>query len=489
MSIFSIFKEDTPVGTPQPIYLYNSETSTKEVFTPLKEKVTTMYSCGPTVYDHTHIGNLRAYLLPDIIKRVLMYNGYTVKHVINFTDFGHLTDDGDEGEDKMMKALKREGKPITLSAMREVAEVYMRSFKDDLEAFHVIAPTQYTPASDYIQDEIRLVQTLVEKGYAYETSDGIYFDISKFPTYGRIGNIDVAKMRSGARVEINPEKRHPADFALWKKSLLGWESTWGKGFPGWHIECTAMIFATLGKQIDIHTGGEDLKYTHHNGEIAQAEAATGKKYVSYWLHNAHLSIDGTKIAKSLGNGIRLGGLIDLGIPALAYRYWLLTSNYRTTVNFTFEAVQAAKQALFRLKRFVYEECKNAEGGTIHEGYRVKFHTAINDDLDTPKAIALMWEIVKDTTLSPKDKVATLREIDSVLDIGLSDEVSDVVRELGIVARDEVPEDIQKLIDEREMARATHNWEMADRLREAINYKGYVVEDTPQGQKISKTSNE
>lgn len=485
MGIFdTLFKKDTN-SVHIPIYLYNSATGKKEEFKSLKPGSVSMYSCGPTVYDHIHIGNLRAYLLPDLIKRVLMYNGYDVQHVINFTDFGHLTDDGDEGEDKMMKALKREGKPISLTAMREIAERYMNSFKDDNIEFRNIPPTYYTPASDFVMDQIRLIKTLYEKGYAYETSDGVYFDISKFPQYGVLGNIHIADLAHGARVSVNPEKRHPADFALWKKGLLGWESQWGKGFPGWHIECTAMVFAKLGKQIDIHTGGEDLKYTHHNGEIAQAEAATGKPYVSYWLHNAHLKINDTKIAKSLGNGIRLQNLIDEGYSPLIYRYWLLTGHYRSAMNFTFEALQGAKQALFRLKRFIIEECKNAEG-TINEEYRVRFHTAINDDLDTPKAIALMWEIVKDTSLTPGEKVATLKEFDSVLDIGLSDEVSDVARELGIVGKDEIPEEVQDLLNQREVARTTHNWDESDRLREAINLKGYIVEDTPQGQKISRS---
>lgn len=486
MSIFDIFSSKKEVSADLPILFYNSATNKKEEFHPLKPGVATMYSCGPTVYDHIHIGNLRSFLLADLIKRVLVYNGYEVKHTINFTDFGHLTDDGDEGEDKMMKALKREGKPITLTAMRDVAQIYIDSFKADNDAFRNIPPTTYTPASEYVQDQIRLIQTLVEKGYAYETSDGVYFDISKFPEYGILGNIDLNKIKDGARVEINPEKRHPADFALWKRGLLGWESTWGKGFPGWHIECTAMIFATLGKQIDIHTGGEDLKYTHHNGEIAQAEAITGKKYVSYWLHNAHLKINDTKIAKSLGNGIRLSGLVDAGYSPLTYRYWLLTGHYRTMVNFTFEALDASKQALFRLKRFIVEECKNAQGGVVDPGYQKKFHEAINDDLDTPRAIALMWEIVKDSSLSPADKVATLKEIDSVLDIGLSDELDDMVRELGIVAPENIPEEIQELLSKREIARATHNWDESDHIREALNLKGYTVEDTPQGQKISKS---
>lgn len=484
MGFLELLSPKTRAPEHPPLFFHNSATNEKERFASLKPGVVTMYSCGPTVYDHIHIGNLRSFLLADLVKRVCLYNGYEVKHVINFTDFGHLTDDGDEGEDKMMKALKREGKPVSLTAMREVAEIYMQSFKDDNIAFRNIPPTKYTPASEYVKEQIQLIKMLYEKGYAYETADGVYFDISKFPKYGILGKIDLNKLKEGARVEINSEKRHPADFALWKKGLLGWESAWGKGFPGWHIECTAMIFTTLGKQIDIHTGGEDLKYTHHNGEIAQAESATGKKFVSYWMHNAHLKIDDTKISKSLGNGIRLSNLIDRGFPPLVYRYWLLTGHYRSTMNFTFDAMSASKQALFRLRRFVFEEGKN-KSGTINESYRARFHSAINDDLDTARGIALMWEVVKDKDLSLPDKVATLKEMDSVLDIGLSDEPSDVVRELGIVAREEIPAEIQELLDKREIARATHNWSEADYLREAINLKGYSIEDTPQGQKISK----
>jgi len=485
MRLFNLFTKKEPATENPPLYFYNSATNQKEVFIPLKPGVVTMYSCGPTVYDHAHIGNLRAYLLTDLVKRVCTYNGYEVKNVINFTDFGHLSDDGDAGEDKMMKALKREGKPITLTAMHDVAEKFEEAFKSDNEAFRNIPPTLYTPASDYVDEEKRLIKTLYEKGYAYETSDGVYFDISKFPEYGKLGNLHTADLESGARVSVNTEKRHPADFALWKKGLLGWESPWGKGFPGWHIECTAMVFSELGKQIDIHTGGEDLKYTHHNGEIAQAEAITGKKYVSYWLHNAHLTINDTKIAKSLGNGIRLSNLVDKGFSPVAYRYWLLTGHYRQTMNFSFEALAATKQAVFRLKRFIYEECKNV-AGTINEEYRKKFHQAINDDLNTPRAIALMWDVVKDPALSKADKVATLREFDSILDIGLSDDPSDVTRELGIVAKEDIPDDIQELIDKREIARAVHNWSEADYLREALNLRGYTIEDTPQGQKISKS---
>ncbi|HEX4799396.1 MAG TPA: cysteine--tRNA ligase [Candidatus Paceibacterota bacterium] len=484
MALIPFFKK-TPVPDSFPLYFYNSLTQKKERFVSHKEGHVRMYSCGPTVYDHVHIGNLRSFFVADIIKRVCMYNGFTVKHTINFTDFGHLTDDGDTGEDRMLNALKREGKPITLTAMREIAEVYIRSFKEDFTALHNIPPTHYTPASDYVSDQIRMIKTLYEKGYAYETSDGVYYDISKFPTYGRLGNVCLADLESGARVEVNTEKRHPADFALWKKGLLGWESPWGKGFPGWHIECTAMAFATLGKQIDIHTGGEDLQYTHHNGEIAQAEAITGKPYVGYWIHNAHIRINDTKISKSLGNGIRLSSLTDEGFSPSVYRYWLLTSHYRTSVNFTFDAMKASKQALFRLKRFMLEDGKYT-GGTISAEYQKRFHTAINDDLDTPKAVALMWELIKDDTVAKADKVATLKEMDAIFDIGLNDTTEEIVRELGVIEHDAIPDDIQVLLDQRHLARTVQNWSEADTIREQLNLKGYVVEDTPTGQKISKS---
>lgn len=484
MGFFNLFGERKKELEHPPIYFHNSATGNKEEFKPLKPGAASLYSCGPTVYDHIHIGNLRSFLAADLIKRVLLYNGYEVKHVINFTDFGHLTDDGDNGEDKMMKALKRDGKPVTLTAMKEVAGKYIDSFKKDNDKFRNIPPSLYTPASDYVKEQISLIKTLFEKGYAYEISDGVYFDISKFPKYGILGNIDLNKMKEGARVEVNREKHHPADFALWKKGLLGWESQWGKGFPGWHIECTAMVFTELGKQIDIHTGGEDLMYTHHNGEIAQAESITGKPYVSYWIHNAHIKINDIKIAKSLGNGIRLSGLIDEGFSPLDYRYWLLTGHYRSTVNFTMDALKASKQALFKLKRFVFEECKN-EMGEVNLEYQKKFNEAINDDLNTPKAVALMWEIVKDASLSKGEKVATLKETDSVLDIGLSDEPSEVIRELGVIEKEDVPEEVQKILEQRELSRTTQNWDEADTLREKLNLMGYTVEDTPEGQKISK----
>ncbi len=469
------------------LFLTNTLSKTKEEFVARDPHTVTIYTCGPTVYDYVTIGNLRPYVFADTLKRALLFDGFTVNHTINLTDFGHLTSDADEGEDKMMIALKRAGKPLTLKAMAEVAEFYTDAFKEDMDAIGALPPTQYTPASAYLQEEIALVKVLDEKGYTYETSDGLYFDISRFPSYGKLGNIDLNKLKEGARVEANPEKKHPADFAVWKKGELGWDSPWGKGFPGWHIECTAMAFATLGKQIDIHTGGIDHIATHHNGEIAQAEAATGKApYVRYWMHNAFITIDNTKISKSLGNTIKLSQLVERGYSPRAYRYWLLTGHYSSPMNFTFEALDGAAQAHFRLKRVVYEELAGQKGGAPDTAYMERFSAAINDDLDTPSAIALLWELVKDKDIEPKDKRATIRAFDSVLALGLSEErVDDTMRSLGILKVETLPQHVQDLIKEREKARVEKRWADADALRQDINLNGYLVEDGPQGTKVTK----
>ncbi len=444
-----------------------------------------MYSCGPTVYDYAHIGNLRAYVFVDLLNRTLKYNGYTVKNTINLTDFGHLTGDGDEGEDKMMKGLKRDGKPITLSAMRELSDIYITAFMEDLSELRILPPTTFSRASDYINEQIQLVKTLEQKGYTYETSDGVYFDIAKFPTYGRLGKINLDELRNGARVETNTEKKHPADFAIWKKGLLGWDSSWGKGFPGWHIECSAMAIATLGKTIDIHTGGIDHIHTHHNAEIAQSESATGKLFAKYWMHNEFITIDNTKISKSIGNTLNLRHLTDQGFSGDDYRYLLLTAHYRSPLNFSFDALKAAKQALFRLKRHVYEEYQN-QATKASPAYLERFLTAINDDLDTPKALALAWEVTKDDALDTGVKCATLRDFDRVLGIGLSDKLDDALFKLGVVAEADLPTEIQELMDAREAARAARNWDESDRLRGILNFKGYAIEDTPTGPKVSKS---
>ncbi|MEK7462276.1 MAG: cysteine--tRNA ligase [Patescibacteria group bacterium] len=479
----NIFGKKTPISHPE-IKLYNSESNSLETFQSLNDSHVTMYSCGPTVYDYVHIGNLRSYLFPDILKRVLIKNGYLVKHTINFTDFGHLSDDADAGEDKMMKGLKREDLPITLEGMRRLGDIYIKAFVDDTEELQIMPPTTWARASDYVGKQVSLIKTLDDKGYVYETSDGAYFDISKFPTYGRLGKININKLQEGARVEVNSEKKHPADFAVWKKNELGWPSRFGAGFPGWHIECSAMAFATLGKQIDIHTGGIDNMPTHHNGEIAQSESITGKKFVQYWMHGQHLRIDNQRIGKSLGNSVTLRHLRERGFTGDDYRYWLLTAHYRSPVNFSWEALKASKQALYRLKRYMYEEFKQ-RSNIPDATYMEKFDACLRNDLDTPGAIAVLWDMIKDPRLEEKTKCGTLMAMDDVLDIGLSEDVAEGKRLLGVVGSTELPAEIQELIDKREVARIAHNWAEADFLRDAIARKGYLVEDTPQGPKLTK----
>jgi cysteinyl-tRNA synthetase len=480
-----LFGKKTPISHRE-VKLYNTESSSLEVFAPLKSPKVTMYSCGPTVYDYAHIGNLRSYVFSDTLKRTLIKNGYVVKHTINFTDFGHLTDDADAGEDKMMKGLKREDLPISLEGMKRLGDKYIKAFVDDFEELRIMPPSTWARASEYIGKQVSLVKTLDDKGYVYETSDGAYFDIAKFSSYGRLGKINLEQLKSGARVEVNSEKHHPADFAVWKKGELGWPSRFGTGFPGWHIECSAMALATLGKQIDIHTGGIDHISTHHNAEIAQSEAATGKQFAKYWMHNAFLTIDNTKVSKSLGNTITMRHLRDRGFSGDDYRYWLLTAHYRSPINFSWDALKAAKQALYRLKRHMYEEFK--QRSTIPDpAYMDKFEACLANDLDTPGAIAVLWDMIKDPNLEEKTKCGTLMAMDEVLDIGLSEDVSEGKRLLGVVGAEELPEEIQELIDKREAARIARNWAEADFLREAVARKGYLLEDTPQGPKITKNS--
>jgi cysteinyl-tRNA synthetase len=479
-----LFSKDSPVIVRE-IKLYNTESKKLEVFSPLNEREVKMYSCGPTVYDYAHIGNLRSYVCADIVKRVLIRNGFPVNHTINLTDFGHLTSDGDEGEDKMMKGLKKEGLPLTLDAMRQLSTKYIKAFEDDMYELRNLPPTEYARASDYVKKQIALIKTLEQKGFTYETSDGVYFDISQFPNYGRLGNLNLKELKDGARVEVNPEKKHPADFAIWKKGELGWDSAWGKGFPGWHIECSAMAIATLGKQIDIHTGGIDHIPIHHNAEIAQSEGATGKQFVKYWLHNAFLTIDNSKVSKSIGNTITMKQLIDRGFTGDDYRYWLLTAHYRSTINFSWDALKAAKQALFKLKRYMYEDFKQ-QPGMPDQGYLDKFDEHLADDFDTPGAIAVMWDMLKDDSLDNKTKCGTLLSMDEVLDVGLSEDLDAGVRSLGVVNAEDIPEKIQVLIDEREAARIARNWDRADILRDKIKLEGYELEDTAHGPKVTKT---
>ena len=457
--------------------LYNTATRVVEEFAPLSPPRVTMYNCGPTVYNYIHVGNLRPYVFADVLRRTLAWEGYAVEQIINITDVGHLVGDNDDGEDKMTQALKREGKPMTKEAMHEVGEFYTQKFKEDLALLGTLPAAAYPKASDNIAEDIALIQALEEKGFAYRTTDGVYFHTQKFPRYPDFARLDIPGMIAGARVDVG-EKKNPTDFALWKfDEVLGYDAPIGRGFPGWHIECSAMAMKYLGETLDIHTGGVDHIPVHHTNEIAQSESVTGKPFAQYWLHNAHVLMDGEKMSKSLGNTYRLIDLHERGIPPLAYRYWLLTAHYRTQVNFTWEALAGAQSAYNRLTNFVLG-ISVVEGGMPLETYMNEFTLAIEEDMNTASAIALIWKLTKDTSASQEDKYATLMEIDSVLGLGLSNLHNHLKNE-------EIPKAITELADERTRARAQNDFVTSDLLREKIKSLGYNVKDSAEGQKLSK----
>ncbi len=477
-------QESDTVHTSTSLRLFNTASRQLELFTPNDPQEVTVYTCGPTVYDYTTIGNLRSYLFADVLRRTLTWNGYTVRSTINYTDFGHLTDDADAGEDKILRALQKHGLPLTLESMRSYTDQYIKLYKQDTAAMNIIPPTTYARASDFVTEQIDLIKRLEEKGHAYTTSDGVYFAIQSFPDYGTLGNINLEKLKSGARIAANPEKQHPADFALWKCGDLGWESPWGGGFPGWHIECSAMAMTTLGSSIDIHTGGIDHIHTHHNAEIAQSEAATGERFAKYWLHNAFITIDGQRVGKSIGNAITIPELEAQGYDPVAYRYWLLTSHYRSTVNFTYSALDQSQHALKRLQRHFYEEYKATEG--VPDGAVLDhFTTVLNNDLDTPRALAVMWDLVRNGTQTPQTKAATLRKMDEVLGVGLHYEYERGLEYLGIADITSVDPVVEELVSKRETARAARDWSEADRLRDEIKASGYEVVDTSEGSRLQK----
>jgi len=452
--------------------LTNSLGKKKEEFISIKPHTVGMYNCGPTVYDYVHIGNLRAYVFADILRRALEFTGYQVNQIMNITDIGHLSGDGDEGEDKMTKGLKREGKPLTLEAMRELSDFYTEKFEQDIEALNIKPPHKLPRASDHIKEEIELIQKLEKKKFIYTTSDGIYFDTSKDATYGRLGSLTPLEDEK-ARIE-NSEKKNPRDFALWKfNNTLGYESPWGKGFPGWHLECSAMSMKYLGETFDIHTGGVDHIPVHHNNEIAQSENVTGKPYAMFWLHNAFVTIDGDKMAKSERNFFRLKDVEEKGISPLSYRYWLLGARYSTPMNFSWDAMAGAHNAYQKLLERMSD--LGDKTGSADKKYIQKFTEAIHNDLDTPAALALIWELLGDELIPNADKKATIAEFDQVLGLKL------------IVEAQEIPGDVKKLVALREAARHIKDWQKADELRLEIENKGYKVKDTEAGPKIMKLS--
>jgi cysteinyl-tRNA synthetase len=456
-----------------PIYFYNTLTKEKQVFRPLYEGKVSLYSCGPTVYSYAHIGNMRANVCWDLLRRALAFNGYEVKSVMNITDVGHLVSDGDEGQDKMIVAMQREGKTAY-----EIAAFYEKAFMEDLARLNVSPCNHYPRATEHIPEQITLIKKIEENGFAYITSDGVYFDTSKLEDYGKLSGQSAEEKQAGARVEMG-EKKNATDFALWKFSPgevqreMEWESPWGKGFPGWHAECSAMSAKYLDVPFDIHTGGEDLVPVHHENELAQTQAADGVLQANYWLHNGFLQVDGGKMSKSLGNVYSINEIVAKGYDPLALRYFFMQAHYRTLVNFTFDALDAATNALTKLRSVVRGwDVSNEE---VLEGYEEKFWLAINDDLNIPNALAVMWELV-DAKEDSASKSATLLRLDEVLGLKLEEYIATPV---------EVPAEVKALMQERAQAREKKEWEASDALRDQIAALGYIVEDGPDGQTIKE----
>lgn len=468
------------------IYLTNSLTGKKEEVVPVNPPNVGVYTCGPTVYDYAHIGNFRTYVIADILTRLISFDGYTLNYVMNITDVGHLTGDNegdaDTGEDRLEKSSKKEGK----SAWK-IAEFYTKAFLEDMGELNIKKPKVMPKATDNIKAQIDLVERLEKKGLTYKTSDGIYFDTVAYEKtgrkYGELSTLD--QIKEGARVEKNPEKKNPRDFALWKFSPKGvkrqmeWESPWGTGFPGWHVECSAMSMKYLGETFDIHIGGEDLRQTHHPNEIAQSEGATGKPFVKYWLHITHLLVNGEKMSKSKGNAYILKDVMEKGFEPLSLRYLYLTANYRDPLNFTWESLESAQNALFRLKDQVEGYRNEKERTTLSpekrekmEKYSQDFFSALDDDLNTPKALSVLWEMMK-SNIPSVDKYDLIESFDEVLGLNLT----------AVATTVPIPPEVIKLADEREKFRKAGEFKKSDEIRKKIAEKGFAIKDTPEGYDI------
>lgn len=465
--------------------LYNTLTRDKQEFKPLNQDEVRMYSCGPTVYSYAHIGNFRTYIFMDTLRRVLKYNGYKLKHVMNITDVGHLESDADEGEDKMEKAAKKENKNPY-----EIADFYTKIFLEDMGKLNIDRPEIITKATENIPQMIEYVKKILENGYAYETSKGIYFDISKLDKYPVLSNRKLDDQIAGARVDVDPEKRNPYDFALWikapKNHIMKWESPWGLSYPGWHLECSTMGKRFLGEEFDIHTGGVDHIPTHHENEIAQAKGATGKIPAKVWMHCEYLQVDGGKMSKSLGNTYTISQLKEKGITPLAFKLFCFTAHYRNKLNFTFDGAYGAQKALERLyDSFVKNE--EAEGNVSEEelnAYREKFTNYINDDLNMPGAMSVVWEVARNNNKS-KQLAELLLEFDEVLGLDLKNAkkyLEEFEKNKNI---EEIPEEIKELVEQRKIARQNKDWAKSDELRDLIAQKGYIVKDQKEGMSIEK----
>lgn len=458
------------------IKFFNTLTRKKEDFKPLDEKEIRMYSCGPTVYYFAHIGNLRAYLFMDTLRRVLKYNGYNLKHVMNITDVGHLVSDADEGEDKMIKAAKRENKDPY-----EIAEFYMNAFLADIDKLNVDRPEIIARATEHIDVMEEYVKKIIENGFSYQTEDTIYFDTSKLDKYGVLSNRNVDDQKAGARVEFDSNKKNISDFAIWIKApenhIMKWDTFFGKAYPGWHLECSAMGYKYLGEQFDIHTGGVDHIPIHHENEIAQSKGFSGKIPANYWMHVEFLQINGGKMSKSLNNLYTLKDLEEKGYEPLVYRMFNFTSNYRAQINFTFEAMDAAKVALNRLREGYLKHAEGTEdvSDELIKEYEDRFLEAINDDLNMPVAMSVVWDVIKNPIKSKKLQNLLLK-FDEVLGLDLKNYQKQ---------ENVLPKEISDLIAQRNEARSNKNWAESDRIRDILIEKGYTVKDSKEGTIVEK----
>ncbi|HBC72443.1 TPA: cysteine--tRNA ligase [Candidatus Amesbacteria bacterium] len=460
--------------------IYNSLSRQVEEFVPIRPPKVGMYTCGPTVYSMAHIGNFRTYTLGDLLLRVLRAGGYEVNYIMNITDVGHLTGDNlgdaDTGEDRMEAAARRERK-----SAYDIARYYTQKFLTDFDKLNLQRPEVMPKATEHIAEQVELVQKLEKNGFAYKIDDGVYFDTAKFPRYGEMSNLE--QILEGARVEINPQKRNARDFALWKFSPtevsreMEWDSPWGKGFPGWHIECSAMSMKYLGESFDIHAGAEDLRSTHHPNEVAQSEAATRKQFVKYWVHGAFLLVDGGRMSKSQGNNYVLADLEEKGFSPMALRYLYLTAHYRSPLNFTWSSLAAAQSAWDKLDQFLKNKNERValskEKEKKLDGYRIRFVSAVNDDLQTPQALGVMWEMLK-SNIPDYDKADTLKDWDSILGLKLG-QAGEVV----------VPPEVRELADKRNELRRRGKFVEADEVRFEMEKMGWKVEDSALGPKIKK----
>lgn len=455
--------------------IYNTYDRKKEDLRPIDGDRVRMYSCGPTVYSYAHIGNMRTYVFMDLLRRVLEWNGFELLHAMNITDVGHLTDDGDDGEDKMLKGAREQKKTPW-----EIAQYYTDVFFRDMDALNIQRPEVVPKATEHIPEMIEFVQGLVKNGYGYETSDGIYFDVQKFKGYGRLSGLSLDDQQAGARVEVNPEKHHPADFALWKKApkehIMQWESPWGMGYPGWHIECSAMSRKYLGDTFDIHTGGVDHIPVHHENEIAQSEGLMGHSAVNYWMHGEFMLVDGGKMSKSLKNTYTLADLQERGFSPMVFRYFCLNAHYRSKLNFTWDGMQSAKTAYQRLLQAVAGH-RDADAPADEEQlYKLygEFEEAINDDLNIPKALGCVWSMAR---LGQKSKEVfnTILKCDQVLGLNLGEGPEE--EETGGLEAE-----VEALIQARQEARKAKNFQEADRIRDELKAKGILLEDTKEGVK-------